>query len=80
VRRRGNNSRGRRRCASSRSSTTIVCSSGATAEHVRREVRAGERRVEHGRREELGYGREWWESERLYRERREEGGTPRGEG
>jgi hypothetical protein len=34
----------------------MVSSSGATAEHVRRAVRAGERRVEHGRREELGEG------------------------
>jgi hypothetical protein len=34
----------------------MVCSSGATAEHVRRAVRVGERRVEHGRKEELGRG------------------------
>jgi hypothetical protein len=34
----------------------MVCSSGATAEHVRRAVRVGERRVEHGRIEELRQG------------------------
>jgi hypothetical protein len=56
VRRRWNNSKGRRRCASSRSSTSMVCSSGVTAEHVRRAVWVGEHRVEHGRREELGLG------------------------
>ena len=57
----------------------MVCSSGATAEHVRRVVRAGERRVEHEKREEPGCGRERWEFERLYRERREEGESPRRE-
>jgi hypothetical protein len=54
--RRGNNSRDRRRCASSRGSTTMVCSSGTTTEPVRRAVRAGERRIEHEKREEGARG------------------------
>jgi hypothetical protein len=56
--RRGNNSRDRRRCASSRGSTMMVCSSGTTAEPVRGAVRAGERRIEHEKREEGARGGE----------------------
>jgi hypothetical protein len=57
----------------------MVCSSGATAEPVRRAVRAGERIIEHKKREEGARGREGKRVRRpIYREGEAEERVARG--